>query len=625
MSHGLFGGIGGVIGDVAELLVMLSELLLRVLVLLSRLLEKLSLLLPKPSGLLSGLLVLSSGIQTASIVLNFSRTVHNRGCSLKPIHLWDPLTGQTTATLTHDAVIRSIAVSPNGNLLASASEDGNIQLWNPNTETLQNVLNGHTEKVVSVAFNQDGTLLASASEDDTVRLWDPHSATLQATFRDHTDNVLSVVFSPDGTLLVSASADGTVRVWDPNTYMLQETLTEHTDSVLAVTFNQDGTRFASASADGTVQVWDPNAFTSQATLDHESPVLSIAFSPSPDREILASGSSDGAVRMWDLGIEKVIAKLGHESPVRNVAFSLDGSMLYSTSEDGNMRKWEITPEDTTPEDTQRANVVPGDVVPGDNDTSLVVHINHFHIGFFGSAGFVFQWRQKEPQGNWHEACVVVGKSGEGGKGSTIINNLTPNTTYQVRYRHEFYTCDLYNLFSHRREKSDGWSLLAEGTTSGAPSTDDTSTQQSEPTSATIDAVASISSASVASPAIGEQLELSLNITGSEAIAGYQATVQFDDTALRYVSGTNGDFLPTGAFFAPPVVEGNLVKLYAASLTGEVDGNGTLATLTFEIIAVKTSTLMLSEVLLSNSAGETFAPHVENAEITEPKGTQRRCK
>ena len=132
-------------------------------------------------------------------------------------------------------------------------------------------------------------------------------------------------------------------------------------------------------------------------------------------------------------------------------------------------------------------------------------------------------------------------------------------------------------------------------------------------------IVQIHSASVASPAVGEQLELSLNITGGEAVAGYQATVQFDDTALRYVSGANGDYLPAGAFFVEPKVEGNLIKLNAASLAGESNGDGTLATLTFEVIAAKASTLTLSDVLLTDSAGETFVPRIENAEITESTG------
>ena len=132
-------------------------------------------------------------------------------------------------------------------------------------------------------------------------------------------------------------------------------------------------------------------------------------------------------------------------------------------------------------------------------------------------------------------------------------------------------------------------------------------------------VVSLLPMSLQSPNIGQLLKLSLKIANGKNVAGYQATVSFDTTALRYVSGTNGNFLSTGAFFVEPKVEGNLVKFNAASLAGESDGDGTLATLTFEVIAVKASTLTLSDILLSNRAGETFVPQVENAEITESTG------
>ena len=144
---------------------------------------------------------------------------------------------------------------------------------------------------------------------------------------------------------------------------------------------------------------------------------------------------------------------------------------------------------------------------------------------------------------------------------------------------------------------------------------DTQTTSSTPEVPNTDSTVSISPSSVASPAIGKQLELSLNITGGEAVAGYQATVQFDTTALGYVSSTNGDYLPDVAFFVPPV-DGNSVTLNAASLAGESSGGGTLATLTFEVVSVKASTLTLSEVLLVNSAGESFRPQVEEGQITE---------
>ena len=127
---------------------------------------------------------------------------------------------------------------------------------------------------------------------------------------------------------------------------------------------------------------------------------------------------------------------------------------------------------------------------------------------------------------------------------------------------------------------------------------------------------SISPSPVASPAVGGQLTLSLNIADGKAVTGYQATVQFDTTALRYISGANGDYLPAGAFFVPPVVEDNRVKLAATSLSAESSGAGTLATFTFEVIAVKASTLTLSDALFTDKAGETAVPQVENATITE---------
>ena len=140
-----------------------------------------------------------------------------------------------------------------------------------------------------------------------------------------------------------------------------------------------------------------------------------------------------------------------------------------------------------------------------------------------------------------------------------------------------------------------------------------STTPEIPTAAT---TFSLLSSPVASPAVGRQLTLSLNITGGKNVAGYQATVQFDTTALRYVSSANANYLPAGAFFVPPVVERNRVKLAATSLAGESNGAGTLATLTFEVIAVKASTLSLSDVLFTSGAGVTAVPQVENAEITE---------
>ena len=132
-----------------------------------------------------------------------------------------------------------------------------------------------------------------------------------------------------------------------------------------------------------------------------------------------------------------------------------------------------------------------------------------------------------------------------------------------------------------------------------------------------DALVRISPSSVISPAVGEQLTVNLNITAGEAVAGYQVTVGFDATALRYVESSNGTYLPTGAFFVPPVINRGRVELAATALAGVSNGDGTLATITFEVMEVKASTLTVSEPLLADNQANTFRPRVEGGEITEP--------
>ena len=108
---------------------------------------------------------------------------------------------------------------------------------------------------------------------------------------------------------------------------------------------------------------------------------------------------------------------------------------------------------------------------------------------------------------------------------------------------------------------------------------------------------------VTSPAIGEQFTINLSIVEGENVGAYQFTVGFDETVLRYVESANGDYLPPGSFFIPPVVSENAVTLSATSLTGVSNGDGTLATVTFEVVDVKESPIALSDVILTDSTGK----------------------
>ena len=134
------------------------------------------------------------------------------------------------------------------------------------------------------------------------------------------------------------------------------------------------------------------------------------------------------------------------------------------------------------------------------------------------------------------------------------------------------------------------------------------------------ATVSLSPASVASPAVGQQLTFSLNITNSKNVVGYQAIVNFDPVTLRYVESANGDYLPAGAFFVTPTVSADMpgtFTLAATAIAGsESQGDGTLATFTFEVLQTFPSWITLSDVVLINKNGDTSYPEWVDAEITE---------
>ena len=146
-----------------------------------------------------------------------------------------------------------------------------------------------------------------------------------------------------------------------------------------------------------------------------------------------------------------------------------------------------------------------------------------------------------------------------------------------------------------------------------------------------DATVSVSPSPVLSPAIGKQLTLSLNIADGKNVAGYQAIVLFDGSALDYVKSTNGDYLPADAFFGDPIIVhdwlgdtffgdymwSGKVILAATTSGGAANGDGTLATLTFEVLDYKASRVTLSQVYLIDSDGKRWETTIESGEVIEP--------
>ncbi len=269
------------------------------------------------------------------------------------VQVWDATSGHilltykghTNAVTGHTNAVSSVAWSPDGKRLASASSDQTVQVWDATSGHTLLTYKGHTAVVNSVAWSPDSTHLASASSDQTVRVWDATSGQTLLTYKGHTAVVNSVAWSPDGKRLASASSDTTVQVWDATSGHTLLTYRGHTNAVYSVAWSPDGKRLASASSDQTVQVWDATKGKTLFTYsEHADAVYSVAWSP-PDGKRLASASVDKTVQVWDTSLSSgktALTYRGHTAAVSSVVWSPDGKRLASASYDTTVRVWDAT-------------------------------------------------------------------------------------------------------------------------------------------------------------------------------------------------------------------------------------------------------------------------------------------
>lgn len=256
------------------------------------------------------------------------------------IRLWDTASGECLQTFKgHTYWVWSVAFSPDGQTLASGGGDCCVKLWDIKTGHCLQSLAGHGQQIRSVAFSADGRTLATGSDDRTVRLWNYRTGDGLRILSGHSSWISTVAFSPEGDLLASGSEDQSVKLWNSRTNLCVRTLQGYSNGVWSIAFDPQGVTVASGSQDRTIRLWQASTGELLSSLTgHTSWIWSVAFSPT--QPLLVSGSEDQTIRVWDLRTQSLLQTLeGHQDAVLAVAYSPDGKTLWSASLDGTLKRW----------------------------------------------------------------------------------------------------------------------------------------------------------------------------------------------------------------------------------------------------------------------------------------------
>ncbi|MBU0618365.1 MAG: serine/threonine protein kinase [Planctomycetes bacterium] len=264
------------------------------------------------------------------------------------VRLWDPVKGAMLRVFASpaDRYVDRVSFSPDGRTLASC-EHGTVRLWDVATGRQLHAITTNLGWT-STALSPDGRLLAYGADRTLIKLWDVGAAREIATLRGHTRQATGIAWSPDGKRLASSSQDATIKLWNVESGDEIRTLRGHTYYVGPVAFSPDGLTLASSgrAPDSTIRFWDTQTGQPIQVRDFGTRTVGdIAFSPEGQRFAASVGQ---LVKVWDLrNWQEEAVRTGVHSYAR-IDFASDGNHIVGAGISGEIKIWDGNPLEEPP-------------------------------------------------------------------------------------------------------------------------------------------------------------------------------------------------------------------------------------------------------------------------------------
>lgn len=254
--------------------------------------------------------------------------------------VWDLTNGTLLGHfMAHEDWVRGVAVTADGNLIASVGQNGVVKLWNASDMKLRATFAEKVTGAQGIAFSPDGTRLAICGFDNYVAIFDVAQGTLLGKWKMSGTSNTAIRFSPDGRLLAAAGRDGKVRVWETDSMKVRYDLAASDRRVHDLAFSADGRFLAAGGEDSQVTVWDTN---DGKVVIQFATAVGKTFSLCFCGPYLATGDSLNTIRFWNLENGTEAARgFGHTGTVAVMEYHPDKNELSSAGFDTTVRFWPL--------------------------------------------------------------------------------------------------------------------------------------------------------------------------------------------------------------------------------------------------------------------------------------------